>query len=96
MILGINLMVMVFVTTICIFYAFDDFYKYYQIFYPILLTVIFAVLFYAVCQMRRTIKSVAYAFPNEKLMCIHFINFPVWILLIASETALGTISGFMD
>ena len=46
--------------------------------------------------MRKTVKSVAYAFPNEKLMFIHFVNFPIWIFLIPSETVLGLISGYMD
>ena len=47
--LGLNFLVMALVTTICIFYAFDDYYQYYQIFFPILLTVIFFILFYSVC-----------------------------------------------
>ena len=87
---------MAFSATISIFYVFAGSYKYYNAIFPVLLTSIFFILFYAVCQMRRTIKSIAYSFPNERLMCIHFINFPIWILLIAIETILGMIAHTMD
>ena len=92
----INLTVMMLVGTISVCYVFDRTYSYYNTFYPILLTLIFTILFAAVLNMRATMLSIAYAFPNERLMCIHFINFPVWIILIIAETVLGVISLNMD
>ena len=89
---ALNMFILASVTTICVFYVFDNYYEYYNAFYPFLLTIIYLILFYSVYQMRKTIKSIAYAFPNEKLMCVHFINFPIWIVLITSETVLGMIS----
>ena len=95
-ILAVNLIVMTFVGAVSVFYAIDDYYKYYNACFPVLLTLIYFILFYAVCQIRKTIKSVAYAFPNERLMRVHFINFPIWITLITVETVLGMISGYFD
>ena len=46
--------------------------------------------------MRRTINSIQYAFPNEKLMNIHFVNFPIWTILVIMATSLGAASDSMD
>ena len=94
--LVVNLVVMAFAATISIFYVNADSYKYYNAIFPVLLTLIFFILFFSVCQMRSTIKSVAYSFPNERLMCIHFVNFPIWIVLIIIETVLGMVAHTLD
>ena len=96
MILVINIVMMLCIGTISVCYVSDDYYNYYDKSYPILLTIIFAILFGSVISMRATMKSIEYAFPNERLMSIHFINFPIWIGLISVETVLGLISGKMD
>ena len=95
-ILVVNLVMMTLVATMSICYVFDSKYFIYNSMYPFILTIIFAELFFSVLSMRSTMKQIAYAFPNERLMCIHFINFPIWILLITIETILGMISGYMD
>ena len=63
---------------------------------PILILVCFFTLFIAVIRIRRTIKSIKYAFPNERLMTIHFINFPIWFVLIVVNTGLGITSLVVD
>ena len=95
-VLVVNLVIMAFSATISIFYVSADSYKYYNGIFPILLALIFSILFVSVCQIRSTIKSIAYSFPNERLMCIHFINFPIWIILIAVETVLGMVAHTLD
>ena len=49
----------------------------------------FGILFFSVLRIRRTIKSIAYAFPNEKLISVHFFNFPTWTVLVLADTALS-------
>ena len=95
-ILCINLGTLIVVSVICFFYVADGFYEYYQFSYPLVLLFIFSVLLYAVLGIRKTIKTVAHAFPNERLICIHFFNFVLWLVLIFAETVLGTISDIMD
>ena len=92
----VNLVIMAFSATISIFYVSADSYKYYNGIFPFLLALIFSILFVSVCQIRSTIKSIAYSFPNERLLCIHFINFPIWIILIAVETVLGMVAHTLD
>ena len=95
-VLVVNLVVMAFSATISIFYVSTDSYKYYNGIFPFLLALIFSILFVSVCNIRSTIKSIAYSFPNERLMCIHFFNFPIWIILIAVETVLGMVAHTLD
>ena len=95
-VLVVNLVVMAFSATISIFYVSTDSYKYYNGIFPFLLALIFSILFVSVCNIRSTIKSIAYSFPNERLMCIHFVNFPIWIILIAVETVLGMVAHTLD
>ena len=95
-ILCINIGVLVFVSLLSFFYVDDDLYELYQFSYPVVLFFIFSMLLYAVLGIRKTIKQVAHAFPRERLICIHFINFVFWLVLILTETILGTISDFMD
>ena len=92
----INLATLIVVSVLCFCYVMPGFYELYQIFYPIVLLFIFSMLLYAGLGIHRTIKQVARAFPNEKLICVHFINFVLWLTLIIAETVLGTISDFMD
>ena len=95
-ILCINIGTLVFVSLLSFFYVAPDLYEFYQLTYPIVLLFVFSMLLYAVIGIRRTIKQVAHAFPRERLICIHFINFVLWLALILTETILGTISDFMD
>ena len=48
------------------------------------------VLLYSVCMMRSTIKKSTYAFPNEKLMIVHVVNFFVWSILVITNVSLLT------
>ena len=93
-ILCLNLVTLSIVSLLCFFYAVPSLYEYYNIGYPVVLFFIFSMLLYAVIGIRKTIKQVAHAFPRERLICIHFINFVLWIILITAETVLGTISDF--
>ena len=56
---------------------------------PSLLIFTCFILLYSVLRIRITIKEIAYAFPNEKLMCVHLINFVVWSVLVVLQTALS-------
>ena len=56
---------------------------------PSLLIFTCFILLYSVLRIRSTIKEIAYAFPNEKLMCVHLINFVVWSVLVVLQTALS-------
>ena len=48
------------------------------------------VLLVAVCKMRSTIKKSTYAFPNEKLMIVHVVNFFVWSIFVITNVSLLT------
>ena len=48
------------------------------------------VLLYSVCMMRSTIKKSTYAFPNEKLMIVHVVNFFTWSILVITNVSLLT------
>ena len=56
---------------------------------PTLLIFTCFILLYSVLRMRATIKKIAYAFPNEKLMLVHIINFLVWCILVGVVIGLG-------
>ena len=64
----------------------------YDVLLPILLIFTCFILLYAVLRMRNTIKRIAHAFPNEKLMLVHCINFVVWSILIVVIMVLGIAS----
>ena len=72
-----NIVITAFSATMSLFYLFTGMYKYYNADFVALMLFIYLILFGSVCRMRATIKSLAYSFPNEHLMCIHFINFPM-------------------
>ena len=95
-VLIMNIVVTLFSATMSMFYLYSGANKYYNADYVALMTFIYLVLFGSVCRMRGTIKSLAYSFPNERLMFIHFINFPIWIVLSAAYTVLGMISTSME
>ena len=57
---------------------------------PILLIGTCFILLYAVLRMRSTIKRIAHAFPNEKLMLVHCFNFVVWSVLVVVLAAIGS------
>ena len=88
-VLVMNIIMTAFSATLTAFYDFTGEHKYYNADYVALMTFIYLILFGSVCSMRGTIKSLAYSFPNERLMCIHFVNFPIWILLSSIDTVLG-------
>ena len=56
---------------------------------PSLLIFTCFILLYSVLRIRSTIKEIAYAFPNEKLMILHFVNFVVWSVLVVFQTGLS-------
>ena len=90
-----NVLMFLLISIDCVFYVKTDENYDYQIYYlsltPILLIFCFFVLFYSVFRMRKTIKSIKFAFPNEKLMIIHFVNFPIWLVIISLESFLTII-----
>ena len=90
-----NILITAFSATLSAFYLYTGTHKYYNADYVALMTFIYLILFGSVCRMRSTIKSLAYSFPNERLMCIHFVNFPIWILLSTADTVLGMIVNSM-
>ena len=48
------------------------------------------ILLYSVCRMRSTIKKISHAFPNERLMLVHVVNFIVWAILVTITVTLLT------
>ena len=64
----------------------------YETLLPAMLIFTCFILLYSVLKIRRTIKEIAYAFPNEKLMCVHLINFVVWSVLVILQTILSILA----
>ena len=84
-----NLLVAVLVGIMASLLLSPDYLTFYLVLLPIMFVFTFGILFYSVVRMRKTIKSIAYAFPNERLMIIHFINFPFWSALVVTDTVLA-------
>ena len=56
--------------------------------YVILITIYnfltLSILFISVIRIRSTIKSLKSAFPNDRLIIVHLINFPIWLILVST------------
>ena len=49
-----------------------------------------AILLFSVISMRNAIKKITSAFPNEKLMIVHVVNFIVYSLLVIVDVSMLT------
>ena len=56
----------------------------YVILMPIIDLFTLSILVISVIRIRRTIKSVKSAFPNDRLIIVHFINLTIWIILAST------------
>ena len=88
-ILALNIFVAALVGTLSVLFLLPHYLTFYLILLSSMLLFTFGILFFSVVRMRKTIKSIAYAFPNERLITIHFINFPTWTILVLADTALN-------
>ena len=88
-ILALNVFVAALVGTIAVLFMVPSSLEVYLALLSIMFLFTFGILFFSVVRIRKTIKSIAYAFPNEKLIKIHFCNFPTWTVLVLADTALA-------
>ena len=63
----------------------------YTLLYEILIIFINFVLIHSVSSIRNTIKAIEDKFPNDKLMCVHLVNFIVYTLIFLVTSTMKTI-----
>ena len=86
-------MIVVFVLSQVLF-RLDD--KVYSIYVVVMEVTIGLVLVLAVFMMRQVVKRTAFAYPNEKLVMLHSINFIVWLILYTLEKICVIKSGALE
>ena len=66
-------------------------YLWYSISVAFLLIISVVVLLYSVHQIKKVIKHIKHAFPDEQLMLLHFINFTAYAILRISKHTVGVL-----